>query len=58
MMQIRKTLDIRERIKADESGAVCARLIRVAAMAVLRNPFAGRDQADLSALFPLGALLG
>lgn len=57
-MQIRKTMLIRERTETDEMGAPCAPLTRVAALAVLRNPLAGTDQADLSDLFDCGALLG
>lgn len=58
MMDIRKTLTIRERIETDERGVPCEPLTRVAAVAILRNPFAGRDAADLSTLFGIGAQLG
>lgn len=58
MMLIRKTILIRERIETDETGAPCPALARVAAIAVLQNPFAGTDQDDLSALFDMGAALG
>ncbi len=57
-MQIRKTMLIRERIETDEMGTPCEPLTRVAALAVLRNPLAGEDQADLSELFDHGAVLG
>ncbi|MFK7751102.1 MAG: amino acid synthesis family protein [Sedimentitalea sp.] len=57
-MDIRKTIFIREIITGDEMGKPCDPIIRVAAMAVLRNPFAGIDQQDLSALFELSAGLG
>ncbi len=57
-MQIRKTMLIRERTETDEMGIPCAPLTRVAALAVLRNPFAGVDQDDLIELFEYGALLG
>ncbi len=57
-MHIRKTLLIHERISTDERGASCASLSRVAAVAILRNPFAGKDQDDLSDLFAIGAQLG
>ena len=50
-MLIRKTLLIRERTETDEMGRPCAPLTRVAALAVLRNPFAGIDQDDLTELF-------
>lgn len=58
MMHIRKTLLIHERIGTDERGASCAPLSRVAAVAILRNPFAGQDQEDLSELIAIGAQLG
>ena len=57
-MQIRKTMVIRDRTETDEMGAPCAPLTRVAALAVLRNPFAGIDQDDLTELFEYGATLG
>jgi hypothetical protein len=57
-MQIRKTMLIRDRIITDEMGVPCAPLTRVAALAVLRNPFAGIDQDELSELFEFGATLG
>ena len=57
-MQIRKTMLIRESIETDEMCARCAPLTRVAALAVLRNPFADLDQDDLSDLFDMGADLG
>lgn len=42
-MMIRKTMLIRDRTETNEMGTSCAPLIRVAALAVLRNPFAGVD---------------
>jgi hypothetical protein len=57
-MLIRKTMLIRDRTETDEMGAPCAPLTRVAALAVLRNPFAGIDQDDLTDLFEYGATLG
>lgn len=58
MMQIRKTVIIKETIATDEMGRPCPPITRVAAMAVVKNPFAGRDEDDLSALFDMGAKLG
>ena len=57
-MTIRKTLLIREAIEADGVGRACAPIIRVAALAVVTNPFAGRHVDDLSPLFDLGGALG
>ena len=58
MFSIRKTVFTKEIITADEMGQVCDRITRGAAMAVVRNPFAGMHQDDLSLLFDVGAQLG
>ncbi|AEI94769.1 amino acid synthesis family protein [Roseobacter litoralis] len=57
-MDIRKTVFTKEIITADEMGQTCDQITRVAAMAVVRNPFAGMHQDDLSPLFDVGAQLG
>ena len=57
-METRKTLIIRETIEADGLGLPCDPIVRVAALAVVRNPFAGRIGEDLSPLFDLGGALG
>lgn len=57
-MDIRKTVFTKEIITADEMGMACDPITRVAAMAVVRNPLAGRYQDDLSPLFDVGAQLG
>ncbi len=56
-MEIRKTLTLREVIFAEGGRKAVRPVTRVAAMAVLANPFAGRNTADLSPLFDLGATL-
>ena len=58
MMNVRKSVFTREIITADEMGQACDPITRVAAMAVVRNPFAGTHQDDLSPLFDVGAQLG
>ncbi len=57
-MDIRKTVIVKETIEADGLGRACAPITRVVAMAVVRNPFAGRFAEDLSALFDMGGQLG
>ena len=57
-MKPRKTIMIREVIEADGMGRACVPIVRVVAMAVVQNPFAGRDEGDLSPLFDLGGQLG
>ena len=57
-MDLRKTLIVRETIEADGLGLRCEPIVRVAALAVVRNPFAGRIGEDLSSLFDLGGALG
>ena len=58
MVQTRKIIFTREIVNADFSGEPCPPVTRVAAAAVFRNPIAGRFEADLSALFDIGAELG
>lgn len=57
-MTVRKTLFIKETIEADCAGEKCDPIIRAAAIAVVKNPFAGRSVEDLSELFDLGGELG
>ncbi|MFT4715811.1 MAG: hypothetical protein ACI861_002554 [Paracoccaceae bacterium] len=58
MVQTRKTIIIREVITSDPFGQACEPVTRVAAAAVFQNPLAGRFEADLTALFEIGAALG
>lgn len=57
-MELRKTIFTREIIHADERGKPCGPITRAAAIAIARNPFAGSDQEDLSALFRFGETFG
>lgn len=57
-MKIRKTVIIKETIEADGLGEACDPITRVAALAVIQNPFAGRFVEDLSPLFDIGGQLG
>lgn len=57
-MDVRKKVFTKEIITAEEMGTPCDPITRVAAMAVVRNPFAGINQRDLSPLFDVGAQLG
>ena len=57
-MDVRKTVFLKETIVADAAGRACNAITRVAAAAVIRNPFAGRDVEDLSPLFDIGGELG
>ena len=57
-MNLRKTLIIRETIEADETNESCSPITRVAALAVVENPFTGRFVEDLSPLFDLGRDIG
>ena len=57
-MDVRKMVFTKEVITADEMDISCEKITRVAAVAVLRNPFAGISQTDLSPLFGFGAQLG
>ena len=57
-MNIRKTMLIKESVETDSFGEICDPITRVAAIAVIPNPFAGRFVEDLSPLFDLGGQLG
>ena len=57
-MNVRKTLQIVETINTDAYGAACDPITRVAALAVISNPFAGKLVEDLSTLFDMGGQLG
>lgn len=57
-MQFRKEMSIRDRTDSDEMGVPCARRTRVAVLAVLRNPFAGVAQANLTEVLEYRAKLG
>ncbi len=57
-MDVRKTMKIMETVKADGVGKACDPITRVVALAVIRNPFAGRYVEDLSPLFDVGGQLG
>ena len=57
-MDVRKTVIMKETIEADGLGEACDPITRVVAMAVVRNPCAGRHVADLAPLFDLGGRLG
>ena len=58
MAAVRKVLLLRERVFAELGEAAARPVTRVAALAVVGNPFAGRFAADLGALWRLGAELG
>ncbi|MBN34610.1 MAG: peptide synthetase [Rhodospirillaceae bacterium] len=57
-MVVRKTVLIRETIETDGVGEPCDPITRIAVLAVLENPFAGRFVEDLSALCDMGGKLG
>ena len=57
-MNPRKTLFVKERITAEAGRPAERPVVRVAAMAVIANPYAGQSLDDLSALFDIGAALG
>jgi hypothetical protein len=50
-MLIRKTPLIRDLTGTDQMGTPCAPLTQVAALAMLRNPFAGVDRDALTKMF-------
>ncbi len=58
MVQLRKTVVIKEVISTDHHGQPCDPISRVAVSAVFRNPLAGQFVQDLSELFEIGGKLG
>ena len=57
-MEIRKVLFIKEEVRSEAGRRAPRPVTRVAAVAVLENPFAGGFADDLSPLFDLGEELG
>ena len=57
-MIIRKAVLIKETIETNGVGEPCEPITRVAAVAVVKNPFAGQFVDDLSTLFDMGGQLG
>lgn len=57
-MKARKTVLIKETIYADSTGEPCDTVTRIAILAVVQNPFAGRFVEDISSLFDVGGQLG
>ena len=57
-MEVRKRMIIKETIETDGFGKPCTPITRVAALAVIKNPFAERYVEDLSPLFDIGGTLG
>lgn len=58
MLAIRKLVVNRETINGEMGVALPKPIVRVAGMAVVGNPFAGRYAADLSSLFAVGRAIG
>lgn len=58
MLQIRKTVVSRETVFSESERPAARPVVRVAGLAVIRNPFAGRFADDLTLLFEAGAELG
>lgn len=59
MTSIRKIVFVEERVFAEAGRAAAKPVTRVAGLAVVKNPFAGKGHVeDLSALFDLGAQIG
>ena len=57
-MNTRKILFVKEVIEGEAGERAARPITRVAAIAVISNPFAGGYSADLSALFDMGLALG
>ena len=58
MIEIRKTITLRETIFSELGVEASRPVTRAVGMAVIRNPFAGKFVEDLRPLFEAGAMLG
>jgi Amino acid synthesis len=58
MVQIRKSLLLRDKVTSEMGHIADRPIIRAVAMAVIENPFAGRYVEDLAELFEAGRLVG
>lgn len=57
-MDVRKTVILREVVHGGPFGEAATPIVRVAALAIVRNPFAGVYAADLAPLFDIGRTVG
>ena len=57
-MEARKVVFVKEIVRAEAGGAAARPVSRVAAIAVIANPYAGKLVEDLSPLFDVGMQLG
>ncbi|HZR61652.1 MAG TPA: amino acid synthesis family protein [Xanthobacteraceae bacterium] len=58
MLQIRRSLTLRETLTSEMGKSAARPIVRAAALAVIANPFAGRYIEDLTELFEAGRALG
>jgi hypothetical protein len=58
MLQIRKSLMLREVLTSDLGKSADRPIVRAVALAVIGNPYAGRYEDDLTELFEAGRALG
>jgi Amino acid synthesis len=57
-VEIRKTLVFLEEVRAEKATRISPPLLKVAVAAIVKNPFAGRDQEDLTALIESSEHIG
>lgn len=57
-MEIRKVLTFVEEVRSEMGAPVSPPLVKAAAAAIIKNPFAGVDQKDLSSLIDASAAIG
>jgi len=58
MLQIRRSLLLRDTVESDMDKPVERQIVRAVGMAVISNPFAGRYVEDLTELFEAGRAVG
>lgn len=58
MIEIRKTIILRETTLKEMGQSLRVPINKVAGLAVVKNPFAGRYEADLTPMFEIGKVVG
>lgn len=58
MIEIRKTVILRDTVSIEMGQKLATPINKVAGLAVVKNPFAGRFEADLSPMFEIGKVVG
>src|SRR5450631_1845689 len=58
ILEIRKTIVFLEEVRSEAGKRISPPLLKVAVAAIVQNPFAGKDQADLALLTEASQFVG